>query len=156
MQNTTLATGLTIQQPEQQDPKLALPTDYVLQLLTVYYDAIVGSPAQVSAGFATHASINLALAAVPQYGTLLVLRGAYNETVTLNAPITIYGQGYGTFLTGNFTFNSNYCHVENMNFVAGNIQFSPSSNQNFLKSSWLNGAYTLTDLGTANIFEVLT
>ena len=32
MQNTTLATGLTIQQQEQQDPKLMLPSDYLLSL----------------------------------------------------------------------------------------------------------------------------
>ena len=156
MQNTTLATGLTIQQQEQQDPKLMLPSDYLLSLLTVYYDCIVGSPAQVQAGMATHASITAALAACPTNGSIYILRGTYNESPLItNQIVNIVGQGWGTVINGNFSFDvTSRCTVSRIT-VQGNIVFTVNSSKNFLSETFIAGVAALIDNGVDNVWSVI-
>jgi hypothetical protein len=154
MQNTTLSTGLTVQQAEQNDQKLLLPADFILSLRLTGYDAIVGSSAQVSAGMATHTSINAAIAAVPVFGSILILRGNYHEDVGLNNVYNIVGQGPATIISGNFTLDHSLrSSVSNLS-IAGNIYLTSNSQKNFITNVWLSVG-TFLDLGTDNQYTII-
>lgn len=69
------------------------------------YDAVVGSSAQVSSGIANYAGISAALFGVTSIpnATIKILRGNWNEYVTLNQPVNLEGSGIGTVITGTLT-----------------------------------------------------
>lgn len=65
------------------------------------YDAVVGTAAQVVAGFASHSDINTAIAAVAAGSIIGVLKNTYTlaAKIVINKKILVVGQGPGTILT---------------------------------------------------------
>jgi hypothetical protein len=155
MQNTTFSTGLTIQQPQANDLKALLPSSYVLQLMTIFYNAIVGSAAQVSSGVATHTSIAAAIAAVPTNGSIFIYSGSYTEAITLEKSVSIVGQGSGTQITGNWSIDAvSRVMIQNI-YLQGNLTFTNLSSKNFVKNTWIGSSYSVTDNGTDNLWEII-
>lgn len=110
-----------------------------------FYDAIVGSSSQLNSGAATHTSIQSAVNSVGVNGNILILKGTYTESVSLNNAVKIEGQGHGSVLSGSLTVSASYCDLSSWR-VVGNI--SESGNNNFLKLWQASG--TFSDTGAAN------
>lgn len=119
------------------------------------YDAIVGSPAQVSAGEADYSTIQDAVNAsgVIQGFSIFVLNGTYTENVTVTGKvISITGQGSGSFLDGDLTLsNSSLCTFKDLR-VSGDLSLT-SSNRNLFDNMFFDSialATFLSDDGTGN------
>jgi len=122
--------------------------------LASYYDAVVGSAAQVTTGAAGYTTIAAAIAAAPQ-GRILVLAGTYTENITTvattNDQLFIQGQGHKTLLTGNLTMGGSFTDIGGLK-VTGAI--SITGNANFLKT-WLATAGSFANTGTGNSYQVI-
>lgn len=118
------------------------------------YDAIIGSTSQVNSGAATHDTFVAAISAIPVGGKILVLRGTYNEIVTLSNNYVIEGQGHGTTINGLFTLNggSDYSTIKNLRFSANVVI---NSNGNFIRECFQATGLSITDNGTANSILVI-
>lgn len=117
----------------------------------VHYDAVVGSAAQVSAGQATHTSVQAAHDSAVSGARILVLQGTYTENVSITKKISIEGKGNASSVVGNLTFGtgSSYSMVKWMRF-SGNIVLNSGSNNIFLRECWQAINFTVSNNGTAN------
>lgn len=122
--------------------------------VTALYDAIIGSSLQVNNGAATHITFASALSQIPSGGKILVLRGTYNEVVTISSNCVIEGQGHGTNINGVFTLNggSNYSTVKNLRFMANLVI---NSDGNFIRECFQATGLSITDSGTGNSILVI-
>jgi hypothetical protein len=113
-----------------------------------YDQIIVGSSAQVSAGLATHSSLQDALNSVGFSKRIKVLAETISENVTLSQnDVTIEGDGRGSVLSGNLTISGNNVVIEKMR-ITGNVTIN--GNSNFLDKVWLSNSSNLTDNGENN------
>jgi hypothetical protein len=123
-----------------------------LSKVNSFYDAIVGSAAQVSGGVATHSSLQTAINTFPT-GTILILRGyVTNEAITISTTgLFIEGQGYNTQIPGTVTFTAaaQFNMIEWIRFN-GNVTLASGSTGNFIRDSFLAPAASLSDLGAGN------
>lgn len=119
--------------------------------ISAIYDVIVGSPAQLASGVATHSSWASGITALPVGGTMYVLKGTYIENFIVNKECSIKGQGRGTLLIGNITFDpsSDFSDVGHFK-VQGNISFQVGADGIFFRNIFQNSAGTLSDLGSGN------
>jgi hypothetical protein len=116
----------------------------------VHYDAVVGTSTQVSAGQATHTSIQAAHDSAASGAKILVLQGTYSENLNITKKIFFEGKGHSSSVTGTLTLGSgsSYSAVNMMRF-GGNITINSGSNNIFL-TCWQATGTTVTNNGTAN------
>lgn len=114
----------------------------------VAYDPIiVGSAAQVSAGIATHSSLQSAVNDAGFSRRVRVLAGVITENVTISqSDILIEGDGRGSVLNGTLTISGNNNLLQSLK-LNGNITLS--GNYNTTRDAWI-GNVTITDNGTDN------
>lgn len=122
-----------------------------LSILVSSYDAIVGTPAQVLGGIATHASLQSAINAVPSEGRILFLSTTVVENININKTVTIEGKGHGSKIVGTVTFqaSADYCLVQGLR-ISDNVTFNLGSDANFFINNWLAPTKTVSDAGSAN------
>lgn len=140
-----------VKEPTQADKQESF---YIQNRVSALYDAVIGSSLQVNTGAATHTTFASALSSIPVGGKILVLRGTYSESVTLNNKYMIEGQGSSTTVTGNFTLDSgsDYSIVKYLRFD-GNLTLN--SNGNFVRECFQSTGKTITDSGTSNSILVV-
>lgn len=111
------------------------------------YDAIVADPA--ISGFSTHTTLTAAIAAVSAGDKILVMNTTTVEDVTISKRLTIQGQGAGSVITGNITFNSSsdYSLVRDLKF-SGNLTFDSGSVGNRIVDCFCTTSMTFTDNDT--------
>jgi hypothetical protein len=113
-----------------------------------YDQIIVGSSAQVSAGLATHSSLQDALNSVGFSKRIKVLAETISENVTLSQnDVVIEGDGRGSVLSGNLTISGNNVSIEKMR-ITGDVTIN--GNSNFLDKVWLSVNSSITDNGQNN------
>lgn len=113
--------------------------------------AVVGTVSEVQAGVATHSAIQSAISSVGFGGKILVLKGVYNENITLSSSqITIVGEGKKTVINGNLTISGNDNILEKI-YLGGNLTIS--GNANIVTDSWV-GDYSIVDTGDLNTIDV--
>jgi hypothetical protein len=124
--------------------------------LASYWDAVVGSVADVATGAATHALISSAITVAPAGGKILILNSYVGvESVLVNKKLLIFGQGQGTVITGNWTFsNTSVQSIAKYLMITGNITFDASAVDNVMNDCWQTEASTVTDSGTDNTYYV--
>lgn len=127
---------------------------YIQNRVLAFYDAVIGSSLQVNSGAATHTTFASAFSSIPIGGKILVLRGTYSESVTLNNTYFIEGQGSGTIITGNFILSSgsDYSTIKNL-FFNGNLTLN--SDGNFVRECFQVVSKSITDNGNANSILVI-
>lgn len=77
---------------------------------------IVGTPAQVAIGMATHSSLQAAINDTTTGGKILLI-ASITENINVNKEgLIICGTGKGAKLNGNLTLNANYCTVREIYF----------------------------------------
>lgn len=116
-------------------------------------DAIVGSPAQVTAGLATHDSLQDAHDALAGSGTIVVLPGTHTGNVTWSkSDLHVKGKGRGSLIDGNITFQNGAEGnlFENLK-VDGDITFDAGADINQMWKFWLSLGGSLTDNGAGNL-----
>lgn len=119
-------------------------------------DFVVGSSTQVSSGAATHSTIASAIAAASAGSVILLLKGTYTESVTVDKELCFMGQGRGSVVNGTMTFTSaaDFCTFERFK-VTGNVTFNSGSNGNFFRNIFLASGASVSDSGTANSILVI-
>jgi len=122
--------------------------------IQAFYDAVVGSSAQVATGAASHSTIAAAISAVSAGGNILILKGTYTENVTIAKELMITGQGRSTVISGTLAFTAAGALVKAIK-VTGNISFSAPSSSNIINDSWQTNASTVTDSGTDNSYLIV-
>lgn len=110
------------------------------------YDAIVGSAAQVTAGVATHSTLQDAHDAVASGSRILILNGVTITGATvITKRLKIEGKGGGSVLTGNFTVGSGAAGSIFESFkVVGNIVFQSGADRCWMIQCYQNTAGTFT------------
>lgn len=114
-------------------------------------NAIVGSTADVSAGKATHSSIQTAISAVSDGSKILILAGTYTENVALSKRIALEGVGYDSFINGTFSVSANNSVTRDIR-INGNITLSGNGNR--LEGFQLE-ASSVSDTGTGNVYSLI-
>ena len=119
-------------------------------------DKVVGSAGQVTAEIANYTSIQDAVNSLSGYGggKIYIMSGTYTENVILTTDVYLEGAGHKTMITGNVTFNSNYCLMKNLK-VNGNILFNGGTDGNRIGDCWLASGNTVTNNGGGgNYWEI--
>ena len=123
------------------------------KLLNTLMDAVVGSAADVTAGYAQYSSLQSAVNAVSAYGRILIRPNTtIVENVTISNSINILGHGISSVLSGNITLasGSDFSIVKWFK-VTGSITLQ--SNSNFFTEMWQSMGSAYSDTGSGN--EVL-
>lgn len=132
-------------------PKVADSNITPIKLSTKYesFDAVVGSPAQVTAGLASHSTVTTAIAAIASGGSILVLPGTYTENITLTQKVFMHGKGNSSNINGTLTMNagSDLSTIKWLRF-ADNVTIN--SNGSFFKENFLASGKTVTNSGSGN------
>jgi len=116
-----------------------------------YENIIVGTPAQVDAGLATHSSLQNALIDAGNSSSIVVLRGTFTGAVTWNQhEVLVKGEGRPTIIDGNLTISGSYNLLYNVK-ITGNLIVNGSYNS--IRDCWVGGS--ITDNGTLNSFTVI-
>lgn len=129
--------------------------------LTGLYDAIVGSSAQVTAGTATHSSLQAAHDAVAAGSNILVLNNvtlSADATVTLSKKVSIVGKGNGSVITGILVVGSGAAKssIDLIKFT-GNITFQAGADFCFGRIWQATGQTFSNDASnTSNVITVIT
>lgn len=110
-----------------------------------YYDAIVGSAAQVAAGIATHTSLVTALASYPNGSIMILDEYVTSETITISGRAKIDGHGYDSNIAGNVTVSGSFATIANVKF-GGNLTITGSGN--FITPCFAATTSTITDSGS--------
>lgn len=127
------------------------------QKLNAIYNIVVGSSSQVTAGAATHTSLQQAINDSVSGDRIYVLSTyALAENISINKTVIIDGQGLASQITGTLTFTNtgDFCVLQKL-FITGNITFNAGSQANILNNSWQTLASTVTDSGTDNLYILL-
>ena len=124
-------------------------TSQALSRIAGFYDAIVGSPAQVALGAATYSSLQTAINNALAGDKILVLQGTYTENISVSKNVYIEGKGHGCTVTGTFDVpsGSDYSTIKNLRFDG---DFSIEANGCFVRECFQSMGHTITDSGTAN------
>lgn len=118
------------------------------------YDAVVGSPAQVTSGMATHSTIGAALTAVGADGIVKVLRGSFTENVTVSQRQQLLGMGVGTQVTGNLSLVAvDKAYISGMNF-SGDVTFDSATTETSMIESYVANTSVVTDNGSGNFIQL--
>jgi len=116
--------------------------------LNAQYEAIVGSSANVTAGIATHSTLQSAIDALASGSRILVLAGTYSGNTTLSKnDMTIEGKGRATILSGNLTISGSGDNVSG--FKVGGDLVLTGSNYCFVRC-WLSSTSVYTPGGAGN------
>lgn len=114
------------------------------------FDAVVGSPAQVTSGLATHSTLQAAHDAVVAGSVILILKGTYAGATTISKQLNIYGQGYSTVLDDDLSIDA----VSNVQIqdirLNSNLIFSASADDNSVFNLFVDPGFTVTDSGSNN------
>jgi hypothetical protein len=112
------------------------------------YDRIVADPA--IAGFSTDLTLTAAIAAASAGDEILVMNNTFTENVTITKQLKITGQGRGSVISGNLTFNSSADHscVEHLK-VTGNITFDSGADKCVLAPIYVTSSMVYTDNTTS-------
>lgn len=121
------------------------------------YDAIVGSSAQVTAGYATHSSLQDAHNSVDPGAKILLLNNvALNGNTTLSKRLMIEGKGPGSILTGDVTVASTALGSIFRDLkVNGNITFNSGADKCFMTNCFQGNGFVFTN-NPANLDNVIT
>lgn len=122
------------------------------------FDAIVGSSTQVTAGTATHTSLQAAHDALAAGSNILVLNNVtLNGNTTLSKRLMIQGKGPGSVLTGNLTINSGALgSVIKWLKVSGNVSFAAGANKCFMTDCYMTGSFSNDPSNLDNVLEIIT
>lgn len=116
-------------------------------------EAIVGNSTQLTAGAATHTSLQTAIDAINSGGRILVLSGTYTENVTLSKnDIVIEGKGRTALLNGNLIVTGSGNDVSGLK-VGGNLTLT-GSNYNFIRL-WISATSVFTAGGAQNSINII-
>jgi hypothetical protein len=116
------------------------------------YQRVVGSAAQVTAGFATDTTIASAIAAASAGGNpILILAGTYAENPTIAKQLSIFGTGVACIIQGSITFasGSNYSNLKGI-YTTQNITLNSGTIGNLISEVFLAAGKTFIDSGTGN------
>jgi hypothetical protein len=114
------------------------------------YDFVVGTATQVTAGQATHSSLQAAHDALPSGGGSILFLGAVTGNLTVSKQdVKVTGKGRNAVLTGNIAANADGFDVSSMK-ILGNL--TGTGNGGFFRV-WVQG--TFTPFGIGNRFEVI-
>jgi hypothetical protein len=125
-------------------------------ILNLMNSAILGSPADVALGSATHSSLTAAIAAIPSGGQIYWKPNlTITENVTIDKPVKISGCGINSVLAGvlNFALGSTGSIVKDI-LITGNVTFTVSAVDNRLEG-FQTEASTITNLGTDNYYDLI-
>jgi hypothetical protein len=126
-------------------------TDDRLVTPVSYENIIVGTPAQVDAGLATHSSFQNALSDAGTGSSVVALRATFTGAVTWSQnEILVRGEGRPTIIDGNLTISGSNNLLYNVK-ITGNLIVS--GNYNSIRDCWVGGS--ITDNGTLNSFTVI-
>lgn len=119
-----------------------------------FYDAIVGSAAQVATGGANYTTLTAACANAIPGQKILVLQGTYAENVEVAKNVFIEGKGHGCTFTGTFTVDtgSDYSTIKGLRIDGGLVV---NCNGTFIKECFQSAGNTITDTGTANDLSII-
>jgi len=122
------------------------------------YDAIVGSAAQVTAGTATHSSLQAAHDAVVVGSNILVLNNVtLSGNTTLSKRLMISGKGPGSVLSGNLTVASGALgSIIKWLKVSGNVTFNSGANKCFMTDCYMTGSFSNDPVNLDNVLESIT
>lgn len=122
------------------------------------YDAIVGSAAQVTAGTATHSSLQAAHDALAAGSNILVLNNVtLSGSPTLSKRLMIQGKGPGSVLTGNLIIASGALgSIIKWLKVAGNVTFSASADKCFMTECYMTGTFSNDISNLENTIDITT
>jgi hypothetical protein len=122
------------------------------------FDAIVGSSAQVTAGTATHSSLQAAHDALAAGSNILVLNNVtLSANTTLSKRLMIQGKGPGSVLTGNLTINSGALgSVIKWLKVSGNVSFAAGADKCFMTDCYMTGSFSNDPSNLDNVLEIIT
>lgn len=118
----------------------------------IVHDAVVGTTEQISAGFATHSSLQSAINYLTLGGRILILTPVTENITWNNSNITIEGKGRATQINGSINIVGNGNSLKLIRCVGG---VTLSGNINFFSESWLAPTYLLTDTGTGNYYNII-
>lgn len=120
------------------------------------YDAIVGSAAQVTAGAATHSSLQAAHDAVVAGSNILVLNNvSLSGNTTLSKRLMIQGKGPGSVLSGNLTINSGALgSVIKWLKVGGDVTFNSGADKCFMTECYLTGTFSNNIANVENTIDL--
>lgn len=101
-----------------------------------------------------YSTIASAITAAATDDEFLILKGTYTENVSVNKRIKIFGQGYGSVISGTLTFTSaaDFAHFS-LCKITGNITIDSGANGVQLVEFWTNSSATLTDNGTGSYIQ---
>lgn len=121
------------------------------------YSRIVGSAAQVTAGTATDSTIGAAITAATAGTTIRILPGNYTETVSVAKQLSFEGGGYGTYLTGTWTFasGSSYCTLKGLR-ISGNITVNSGVIGIWVIQTYFDSTSTFVDNSGNSIANILS
>ena len=122
-----------------------------LSKLNTLEEIIVGTGAQVSAGLATHSSIQTAINSAVPGQRIAVLRGTFTESLTIDREVHIYGRGRGTQIVGTITVSSSGggASIKNCR-ISGNTTINSLAKNVVVSDNWIAPTYTVS--GGANAF----
>jgi hypothetical protein len=128
--------------------------------LTGLYDAIVGTAAQVTAGVATHSTLQAAHDAVAAGSNILVLNNVtLSGNTTLSKRVMVLGKGPGSVLTGNLTVASGAVgSIIKCLKVTGNIAFQAGADRCFMTECYQTSSSTFSNdaSNVDNVINVIT
>lgn len=123
-------------------------------------EAIVGSTAQITAGIATHSTLQAAHDAIVAGGKILVLNNvSISGAVTLSKQCMVEGKGPGSTITGNLTVASGA--AKSIIFalrVDGNITFNSGADKCFMTHCYQTASKTFSNdpSNLDNVIDVIT
>jgi len=128
----------------------------LIQVMSGDRPITVGSLSQVQNGTADYDSITTAIINAIDGDMIIVKSGSYIENITINKNIHIIGEGHGTVIQGNLSFNStrNGCSIIGLK-VTGQISFVAGSKNCIMNDCWVSITGSVLDNGTNNIYSVL-
>jgi hypothetical protein len=119
------------------------------------WDAVVGTAAQVTAGQATHSSIQAAHDAISAGGEILLLSVTDAENLNISKQCTIVGKGYGSYINGDVTFASGAdCSLLHKVRIGGNITVNTGVSNVMFVDSWIASSSVVTDNGTSSYIRI--
>jgi hypothetical protein len=126
--------------------------------LLSFYDAIVGSTAEVASGVAQYDNLQAAHNAVPTKGTILVLKSATTGPLIISKNVSIFGQGWGSQISAAVQLQNtaNFCTIKNVRFMA-NVTVDVGSIGHHITDVFVASGFSINDanpFGANNIVDM--
>lgn len=124
--------------------------------ISAIYDWVVGSAAQVTSGAATHSTWASAIAAASAGDSILGLKGAWTENVSIDKKLYVEGRGEGTVITGTLTFTStsDNSYVTALKFT-DTVTLNSGADGIIVDNIFLASGKSFTDNGSGNILMAM-